>query len=42
MQRYGGVPPFAETRGYVARIMGILGGAGEIPVMDVFEVRLVA
>jgi len=25
----------------VAKILGILGGAGEIPVQDVFEVRLV-
>ena len=41
VQRYGGVPPYAETRGYVAKILGILGGAGEIPVMDAFEVRLV-
>jgi len=30
----------AETRGYVARIMGLLGGVGEI-AMDVFEIRLV-
>ena len=40
MERYGGVPPYAETRGYVARIMGLLGGAGEV-AMDAFEVRLV-
>jgi hypothetical protein len=35
-----GVPPYAETRAYVARILGLLGGAGVIPV-DAFEVRLV-
>jgi hypothetical protein len=23
------VPPFAETRAYVARILGLMGGAGE-------------
>jgi hypothetical protein len=41
VEKYGGVPPFAETRGYVARILGLLGGAGEIPV-TILEVRLVA
>jgi hypothetical protein len=35
------VPPFAETRAYVARILGLLGGSGDLPV-NVFEVRLAA
>jgi soluble lytic murein transglycosylase-like protein len=33
------VPPFAETRGYVARILALLGGAGE--AAGGLEVRLV-
>lgn len=28
VQRYGGVPPFAETQGYVARILGLMKSAG--------------
>jgi hypothetical protein len=36
----GGVPPFAETRAYVARILGLLGGAGDLPV-PALAVRLV-
>lgn len=28
VERHGGVPPYPETRGYVARIEGLLGGYG--------------
>jgi soluble lytic murein transglycosylase-like protein len=34
------VPPIPETRAYVARILGLLGGAGDIALPS-FEVRLV-
>ncbi|MFL5886277.1 MAG: transglycosylase SLT domain-containing protein [Thermoleophilaceae bacterium] len=34
------VPPFAETRAYVARIVGLLGGVGEVP-QSTMEVRLI-
>ena len=34
------IPPFGETRAYVARILGLLGGAGDIAKVG-FEVRLV-
>ena len=38
----GCVPPYPETRGYVARILGLLGGAGDIAVAGAgFDVRLV-
>jgi hypothetical protein len=37
----GCVPPIAETRGYVARILGLLGGAGEAAGDGGLEVRLV-
>ncbi len=36
----GCIPPYPETRAYVARILGILGGAGESGA-PAFEVRLV-
>jgi hypothetical protein len=36
----GCIPAFPETRAYVARILGLLGGAGE-PASGGFEVRLV-
>jgi soluble lytic murein transglycosylase-like protein len=35
------VPPYPETRGYVARILGLLGGAGEPALGAGLEVRLV-
>ncbi len=37
----GCIPPFPETRAYVAKILGLLGGAGDLPVAGGFEVRLV-
>jgi hypothetical protein len=35
------VPPYPETRAYVAKIMGLLGGAGELAGGGL-EVKLVA
>jgi len=35
------IPPYPETRGYVARILGLLGGAGEGPSGGGLAVRLV-
>jgi soluble lytic murein transglycosylase-like protein len=41
VQRCGCVPPYPETRGYVARILGLLGGAGDLPAGGGLLVRLV-
>jgi hypothetical protein len=38
----GCVPPYPETRGYVARVLGLLGGAGEAVAGGGLEVRLVS
>jgi hypothetical protein len=35
------VPPYPETQAYVARILGLMGGAGAIAVAPTLEVRLV-
>jgi hypothetical protein len=40
--RCGCIPPYPETRGYVARILGLLGGAGDIALAGGgLEIRLV-
>lgn len=42
VQRCGCVPAIPETRAYVAKILGLLGGVGELPAGGGLEVRLVA
>ena len=37
----GCVPPYAETQAYVAKIVGLLGGAGDAALGGALEVRLV-
>jgi len=37
----GCIPPYPETRGYVAKILGLLGGAGDISAAQSFTVQLV-
>ncbi|HEX2234360.1 MAG TPA: transglycosylase SLT domain-containing protein [Thermoleophilaceae bacterium] len=41
VESHGGIPPYAETRAYVTKILGLLGGAGDLPPAAGFEVRLV-
>ncbi|MEA2230413.1 MAG: hypothetical protein QOD83_229, partial [Solirubrobacteraceae bacterium] len=41
VQQCGCIPPYAETRGYVARVLGLLGGAGDAIAGAGLEVRLV-
>jgi soluble lytic murein transglycosylase-like protein len=38
----GCIPPYAETQAYVAKIVGLLGGAGDGSVGGGLDVRLVA
>jgi soluble lytic murein transglycosylase-like protein len=37
----GCIPAYPETQAYVAKILGLLGGAGDLPVALQFKVRLV-
>jgi hypothetical protein len=42
VQQYGGIPPYAETQAYVAKILGLLRGAGDSAgLAAAYEVRLV-
>lgn len=37
---FGGHPGTSRARGYVARVLGLLGGAGVVPAGGRLEVRL--
>ena len=39
--RCGCIPPYPETQGYVARILGLLKGAGDVSALNGLAVRLV-
>jgi soluble lytic murein transglycosylase-like protein len=42
VERCGCVPAYPETLAYVARILGLMGGAGALPTGASLEVRLVS
>jgi soluble lytic murein transglycosylase-like protein len=42
VERCGCVPPYPETQAYVARILGLMGGAAALPPGASLEVRLVS
>ena len=41
VERCGCVPPYPETEAYVARILGLMGGAASLPPGAELDVRLV-